>query len=125
VARSLNVRRGFIYWADLEIGRKRVLVVSWNALHGPLFPICALGTSNDRERAYPTYARIEPTAANGLTTTSYVLCHALIAVPESQLDVEPAGRLDAWEMREVDAALLRTLDLPGAVFPPAPNTDSA
>lgn len=94
---------------------KRVLIVSWNAINGGLRqPICALITSNDRVRSVPTFVQVEPTSENGLKQTSWVLCHALITLPETRLDAHPIGDLGPLEMSEVEAALARALDLPGA-----------
>jgi mRNA-degrading endonuclease toxin of MazEF toxin-antitoxin module len=62
MARPLTRRRGFIYSAELEglDERKLVLIVSWDAINeGMRQPICALVTSNDRERALPTYVELD------------------------------------------------------------------
>jgi mRNA-degrading endonuclease toxin of MazEF toxin-antitoxin module len=106
-------RRGDIYYAELgDIGRKPVLVVSWDAINDGLKrPICALITSVDRERALPTYVAIEPNES-GLRETSYVLCHALATLVEEVLDPAPVGTLPPWRMTQV-TALSTALDLAG------------
>ena len=105
-------RRGEIYYAELEgVGRKPVLIVSWNAINeGLRRPICALITSTDRERSLPTHVLIEP-VESGLQDTSFVLCHALIVLTEEQIDPAPVGELPSWKQAEVEMALRYALDL--------------
>jgi mRNA-degrading endonuclease toxin of MazEF toxin-antitoxin module len=108
----LTRQRGEIYYAELdEIGRRPVLVVSWDAINGGLRrPICALITSTVRDRSLPTYVPIDP-QESGLRDSSYVLCHALVVLLESQLDPAPVGVLPPWRMQDVGQALRLALDL--------------
>lgn len=110
-------RRGGIYFANLgeRIGRKRVLVVSYEGINrGLRQPVCALITSRDRERSLATYVVIEPTDTNtgkGVRETSYVLCHYLLTLSEEAIDDEPEGVLSAFKMIEVRDSLRVALDL--------------
>lgn len=110
-------RRGGIYFANLgeRIGRKRVLVVSYEGVNrGLRQPVCALITSRDRERSLATYVAIEPTDTNtgrGVRETSYVLCHYLVTLPDESLDEEPEALLSGFKMIEVRDALRVALDL--------------
>ena len=113
-------RRGEIYSAHLDIGDHYVLVVSWDSINeGLRQPICALITSKDQYRALPTYVAVDP-LESGLSTTSYVLCHALFVLTEDQLDPAPKGRLPIRRMAEVDDALKIAL---GLEPPPPPDTE--
>jgi mRNA-degrading endonuclease toxin of MazEF toxin-antitoxin module len=107
-------RRGGVYFADLGpgIGRKRVLVVSYEGVNrGLRQPVCALITSRDRPRSLETYVEIHPPEA-GLDETSFILCHFLVTLPESQLEERPEGFVTGPKMIEVQAALKRALNLP-------------
>jgi mRNA interferase MazF len=108
----LTRRRGGVYYAELDgIGRKPVLVVSWNAINDGLRqPICVLITRNPRDRTLPTYVPIEP-EESGLSDPSYALCHGLITLREDDLDPAPIGHLPPWKMAEVERALRQALDL--------------
>jgi mRNA-degrading endonuclease toxin of MazEF toxin-antitoxin module len=106
-------RRGDVYFANLgeRIGRKRVLVVSFEGINrGLRQPICALITARDRPRTAQTYVEINP-PEGGVTKTSFVLCHYLVTLSEERFDEEREGSLGAFKMIEVRDALRRALDL--------------
>ena len=105
------IRRGAIYFADLpNVGRKPVLVVSWNAVNAGMRPIVARVTRSWRVRNIPTYVELEAGEAN-LPETSWILCHDLAVLPASLLDEQPAGELSFERMLQVDEALRRALAL--------------
>jgi mRNA-degrading endonuclease toxin of MazEF toxin-antitoxin module len=104
--------RGELYFANLPMGRKLVLVASWNEINERLGqPIIALVTANDRERSLETYVRIDPPEA-GVWRPSFILCHALLTVEEWRLESEPLGALSRDSLSLVDAALAAAFDLP-------------
>lgn len=104
------IERGCIYFAELpNVGRKPVLVVSWNAVNAALEPVVARVTSRWRVRTLPTAVELEAGEAN-LREASWILCHDLAALPAVVLDA-PYGRLSFERMRQVNDALKRALDL--------------
>lgn len=105
------IRRGGIYFANIEgIGRKRVLVVSWNAVNSGMWPIVARITSRSRVRNVPTFVELDEGEGN-LPEASWVLCHELYTLPGEVLDDAPSGQLSIGRMIQVGAALKRALDL--------------
>jgi mRNA-degrading endonuclease toxin of MazEF toxin-antitoxin module len=119
-------RRRYIYRAHLPelhdvslaafAERKRVLVISWNAVNGGLRqPVCAVITDEERDRSLPTYVELEPNeSGGGVARRSFILCHALHTLTERDLDAHPLGRIPGYKMLEVEAALARALDFRGA-----------
>jgi mRNA-degrading endonuclease toxin of MazEF toxin-antitoxin module len=102
-----------VYFTDLgRLGRKRVLVVSYEAINRGLGqPVCALITSRDRPRSLNTYVEIDP-PDGGVTETSFILCHHLQTLLEAKMDEKPEGFISGPKMLEVHAALKKALDLP-------------
>lgn len=87
-----------------------MLVVSWQAINeGLRSPVVARITSRVRERSLPTYVPLEAGEA-GLPEASYVLCHDLVTLRESDFR-RRAGVLPLGRMLEVDNALRRALAL--------------
>jgi mRNA-degrading endonuclease toxin of MazEF toxin-antitoxin module len=87
-----------------------VLVVSWKAINeGLRSPIVARITSRARERALPTYVPLEAGEA-GLPEPSYVLCHDLVTLRESDFR-RRSGLLPLGRMLEVERALRQALAL--------------
>lgn len=119
-------RRRYIYRAHLpELHdtslaeppeRKRVLVVSWNAVNGGLRqPVCAVITGEERERSLPTYVQLDPRESDGgVERPSFILCHALHTLTERHLDAHPLGHVPGYKMAEVEEAIARALDFRGA-----------
>ena len=111
MARRGLIRRGEIHFANFPgVGRKRVLIVSWNPVNAGMHPIVARVTSRRRVRNVPTSVELEAGEAN-LPETSWVLCHELAALPAAVIDDEPDGTLSFERMQQVDEALKRALDL--------------
>lgn len=105
-------RRGSIYFAALPgvQDRKRVLVVSWDAVNAGMRPIVVRVTSRWRQRNVPTYVELDLGEAN-LPEASFVLCHDMTMLPEEVIDPDPIGSLSYGRMLQVDQALKRTLAL--------------
>lgn len=104
-------KRGAIYFANLpEVGRKRVLVVSWNAVNAGMRPIVARITSRSCPRNIPTYVELHP-GEGGMRETSYVLLHELTILPDELIDEDRIGTLSFSRMIDIMAALRRALDL--------------
>ena len=108
----MTPERGETYFAELgEIGRKLVLVVSWDELNRRLRePIICLVTAKERERRLPTYVPLDP-PEGGVWLPSFILCHALLTTEEWRLDEGPLGRVSTSTMAQVDEALGFALDL--------------
>ena len=75
-------------------------------------------TSTDRDRNFPTAVKVEPSSTNGLTKTTFVLCHDLTTIPRGRLSHDPIGRLSVAEMDEVNEKLKIVLDF--EPLPPFP-----
>ena len=123
---EMTRRRRYIYRAhlpelhDVSLAeapeRKRVLVVSWNAVNGGLRqPVCAVITDEERERTLPTYVELDPAETDGgVERPSFILCHALHTLTERHLDAHPLGQIAGYKMAEVEEAIARALDFRGA-----------
>jgi mRNA interferase MazF len=106
------VTRGSVWFADIpRVGRKPVVVVSWDVVSRLLKPVVARVTARGRRRTLPTFVELAPGEA-GLERRSYVLCHDLLTLDRSRFDGEPVGELPAGKMVEVERALRMALDLP-------------
>lgn len=108
---SGGVLRGGLYFAAVgDLGDKRVLVVSWDAINrGIRSPIVCLVTSTVRSRALPTDVHI-PAGVAGMETDSWVLCHEILTLDADDFRRE-IGELPAPLLVEVEAGLRRALDL--------------
>jgi mRNA-degrading endonuclease toxin of MazEF toxin-antitoxin module len=108
----LTINRGDLHYADLgRIGRKIVLVVSWDEVNVRLRqPVVCLVTSKDRERSLDTYVAFDP-PEGGVKEPSFVLGHALLTVEDWRLETRPLGTLSTETMAKVKRALARTLML--------------
>ena len=73
--------------------------------------IAADVTSRERIRGIPTAVVVDPTEENGLTESSYVICHELTTFVRGRLDAEPIGRLSPGDLWRVDEALMIALSL--------------
>jgi mRNA-degrading endonuclease toxin of MazEF toxin-antitoxin module len=108
----VSLARGGVYYVALPgVGEKPGLVVSWDPVNrGLRSAIVARITSRERERALPTHVELDPGEA-GLPLRSYVLCHDLVTLPESDFGRQ-VGMLHPGRLLQVDEALRRALDLP-------------
>ena len=100
----------------------KVLVVSRDALNNRMKIVVADLTSTQRDRAFPTTVRVEPSPVNGLTKTTFILCHDLATVDRGRLGLDPIGRLSVEELDEVNEKLKIVLDF--APLAPPPKSDA-
>jgi mRNA-degrading endonuclease toxin of MazEF toxin-antitoxin module len=114
-------RRGDLFFAELEvIGRKLVLIVSWDEINERMRqPIVCLVSAKWRSRSLATYVELDP-PEGGVNRSSFILCHALLTIPEWRLETEPLGSLGSATMYRVEQALACALDLPEEVAPTNP-----
>jgi mRNA-degrading endonuclease toxin of MazEF toxin-antitoxin module len=92
--------------------RKRVLVVSRDSINeAGMDVLAARVTSQDKFRRIPSVVEVEPSEDNGLTETSFVLCHAVVELAQDNLDARPFGQLSVGHMLESDKKLIYAFDL--------------
>lgn len=113
--------RGDIWMVDFGEGRGseqagiRPAVVIQNdtgnrTLRYPNTVILAVSTKG---RPIPFHIRLDPTERNGLSATSYVKCEQILTISKSRLHgAKRLGRLTGAEIRQVEAAVKRSLQLP-------------
>ena len=122
---NAGIRRGQIYFVELaptrgreQAGRRPVLVVSADAINSqPLVVTVVVGTdARNVSREYPTNVRVTA-RETGLPIDTVFLCFQIRSLdPGRFLDrrtrrLAPAGSMPEARMRDVDAALRRTLSL--------------
>lgn len=109
--RGVAVIRGDVHQTRLPgLGRRPALIVSWDSVNVRLRqPIVARITATERERSLDTFVALDPGEA-GAELPSYVLCHDLSTVRAQDIGVY-LGTVGPTRMREVEAALRRSLDL--------------
>ena len=108
---TAHPKRGEIYFVDLspshgreQAGRRPVLVVSNDAINRlPLVVTAVAGTTANIGAAYPTNVLVSA-AESGLPEDTVFLCFQVRSLDASRFG-QPAGRLQAARMAEVDAAL--------------------
>ena len=113
-----TIKRGRIYWADLnpargreQAGRRPVLVVSDDAINRqPLVISVVVGTDGANvPRDYPVNVRVK-SRESGLPVDTVFLCFQIRSLDQSRL-VEEAGSLSPEKMGDVDKALKLVLGL--------------
>ena len=110
VGADASVRRGQIWWADLNLGEnKRVLVVSNNVRNRQLGDVIALRLTSKDKPDLPSIVRLEPEEMPD-GSRSYVLADDPWVIEKKWL-VRPIDALTPAQMRRVDAALHAALDL--------------
>lgn len=123
---SAVIRRGRIYWADLnpvrgreQAGRRPVLVVSDDAINRqPLVVTVVVGTdASNIARDYPVNVRVSA-GESGLPRDTVFLCFQLRSLDQKRLcdgSGQPAviGALPETRLLEVEKALRLVLTLPG------------
>jgi mRNA interferase MazF len=111
------MRRGDIFWADLdpvrgsEQGKNRPVLIIQNDVgneHSPVTIIACI-TTNLSRKDYPTNVFISA-KETGLTSDSVVLLNQIRTVDKSRLS-KKAGRVPDYKMLEIDEALKISLDL--------------
>ena len=107
---SAHVARGQIWWADLNLGdNKRMLIVSNNARHRQLGDAVAIRLTTKDKPDLASIVRFEPEEMAERTR-----CYALaddLWVLERRWLIRPIGALTPAQMRRVDQALHVALDL--------------
>lgn len=111
----MSRQRGHIYdgfLRDVPGEPKPVLVVSANAVNRGLQPIVAQVTQTERVRALPTYVVLE-VGEGGVRARSYVLCHELATLEDSDIGEESWGpMIPLHKLVAVERALMEALDIP-------------
>ena len=113
------VQRGELYWLDWnpargseQAGRRPALVVQENpASANPNYPLTIVAAVSTQGRPIATHIAVEPSATNGLASSSFVKCEQLQTVSKARL-LQRIGTLDASDMARVDIALKKVLALP-------------
>lgn len=104
------VARGDIVWADLgePAGRRPVCILTRDAAIAVLTSVtCAPITRTIRG----IRSEVEVGPDDGLTEVSAIVCDNIVTLPQTQLDPEPVGRLDAVDIATLDRALRYALDI--------------
>jgi mRNA interferase MazF len=104
------IRRGAIYWADVD-GRRPVLVVQAQPFNDSRLPtvLAAALTSNTRVATIPGSVFL-PSAASGLPDDAVVNVAVVVTIDKARLE-GPIGEVPVAEMSAVDAGLSRVLGL--------------
>lgn len=114
----MTIRRGDVYWADLnptqgreQSGRRPVLVVSSDEINRkPLVVTVVVGTdAANVDRDYPTNVRVRA-SESGLPLDTVFLCFQIRSLDPKRLE-GPAGSLPPYSMDQINRALRRCLDL--------------
>jgi mRNA interferase MazF len=116
-------RRGEIYWVDWSpargsepAGRRPAVIVQGDAGNlSESYPNTIVAVISTHGREIPLHVRLRPSHRTGLRTTSFVKCEQLMTIAKDRLSARALGKLDAREVREVDAAILLSLGLVRAV----------
>ena len=104
------IRRGAIYWADVD-GRRPVLVVQAQPYNDSRLPtaVGAVLTSNTKVATVPGSVFL-PAASSGLPSDAVVNVAVLVTLDKARL-AGPIGEVPATEMSAVDAGLRHVLGL--------------
>ncbi|HEY7271998.1 MAG TPA: type II toxin-antitoxin system PemK/MazF family toxin [Actinoplanes sp.] len=105
------IRRGAIYWADVDGARRPVLVVQAQAYNDSRLPtvLAAVLTSNTKVASMPGNVFL-PAAVSGLPDDAVVNVAVLLTVDKARLD-GPIGDVPAAEMSAVEGGLQGVLGL--------------
>jgi mRNA interferase MazF len=114
------VKRGEIYWADLEPrsgseqrGRRPVIILSNDGFNeAPNWKsiiVVPCSTSNVQKRRGPTVV-ILPQGIGGLKQDCAAVCHQITTVDRSKL-IQRLGALSDVMLRDVEAAIRAAVDL--------------
>ncbi len=113
--------RGDIWMVDFGTGRGseqagvRPAVVIQNDAgnRSPRYPNTVILAVSKKGRPIPFHVRLEPTERNGLSATSYIKCEQILTISKSRLHgTKRLGRLTGAEIRQVETAIKRSLQLP-------------
>lgn len=109
------MRRGDVVLVSLpgDYGKTRPAVVVQNDETADIFKSCTILLMTSELVSGSLYRlTVEPTIANGLDRTSQVQIDKIASPPRSKLR-GPVGRLTDGQMRDIELALLRHLDIRG------------
>jgi mRNA interferase MazF len=115
----MSVRRGEIYFADLDpvqgrkqAGRRPVLVLSIDAINRlPLVVTVVVGTRGERiPQDYPSNVRVS-VSESGLPMETVFLCFQVRSLDPRRFPPAPADRLVADAMNRVEGAIRYCLGL--------------
>jgi mRNA interferase MazF len=96
-----------------QIGRRPALIVQ-NDLgnHSETYPNTIVVAISTKGRDIPLHVFVAKAPGNGLLEDSYVKCEQILTISKGRLVGGQAwGRLSAAEMRQVNTAIKRSLDL--------------
>jgi mRNA interferase MazF len=113
-----DLSRGDIWWVEWspgrgseQAGRRPALVVQRDAANrNPTYANTIVAALTTRRRGLSFHIEVQPSPENGLTATSYVMCEQLLTISKGRLK-ERLGHMGANDVRRVDLALRRVLDL--------------
>lgn len=104
------MRRGEVYWADLESSARRrpVVVLTRTRVIPHLSRVVVVAVT----RTVRGIASEVPVGRReGLPSRSAVSCDNIATIPKSRLDDVPMGRLDVAKLARLDRALRYALDI--------------
>ncbi len=113
--------RGDIWRIDFGPGRgseqagvRPAVVIQNDAGNRSLrYPNTVILAVSKKGRPIPFHIRLDPTERNGLSVTSYVKCEQILTISKSRLHgTKRLGRLSGAEVRLVESAVKRSLQLP-------------
>ncbi len=115
---SHRPQRGEIWWVEWPVGRgseqhgrRPSLIVQTNrANEAPSYPNTVVVAISSKGIEAPFHIRLDPSRESGLTVSSYAKCEHLWTISKQRLE-RHLGRVSDDEMRRVDVALRRVLDL--------------
>jgi mRNA-degrading endonuclease toxin of MazEF toxin-antitoxin module len=108
------VKRGDVYWADLEqTGRRPVIVVSHDGFNQTpgwrSIIVIPISTSSSQGKRGPTVIELLGGTA-GLPRASFAVCHQVTALDRAKL-TKRVGSLPSVPLREVEEELKAAMDL--------------
>jgi len=115
----MSIQRGQIYFVDLnpvrgreQAGKRPVLVLSIDDINRlPLVITVIVGTKGANiQRDYPTNVRVAPEDSS-LPLETVFLCFQVRSLAANRFAAQPAGRLSAGKLQEVEAAVRYCLSL--------------
>jgi mRNA-degrading endonuclease toxin of MazEF toxin-antitoxin module len=98
---------------ELDLKRRPVVVVSVDDINlKPLVIAVIPGTTHRLDkRIYKNQVKVEPSGANGLTSSTRFECVQIKALDHSRFDRGPAGALSSEDMSRIEKAMKLCLGL--------------
>lgn len=118
--RLRTARRGEIWLVDFspgrgseQTGRRPALILQNDAGNrSPTYPNTIVLAMTSKGKAISFHIRVEPTAENGLQTSSWIKCEQILTISKTRLIGQAIGSLTSEELGQVEAAVKRSLQLP-------------